>query len=51
MKHCTDLKKNWTGPHSGAFCQIMDIFVTGYGNMTIDTDLLFVRLVYEKFKF
>ena len=21
-----------TGPHSGAFCQIMDIFVRGYGN-------------------
>ena len=45
-------EKILTGPHSGAFCQIMDIFVSGYGNMTIDTDLLFVRLIYEeKIKF
>ena len=41
-----------TGPHSGAFCQIMDIFVCEYGNLNIDTDLLFIRFVYEeKIKF
>ena len=41
-----------TGPHSGAFCRIMDIFVSGYGNLNIDTDLLFIRFVYEeKIKF
>ena len=45
-------EKILTGLHSGAFCQIMDIFVSGYGNMTIDTELLFVRLNYEeKIKF
>ena len=33
-----------TGPHSGAFRQMMDIFVSGYGN----TDLLFIRFVYEE---
>ena len=37
-----------TGPHSGAFCQIMNIFVSGYGNLNIDTDLLFIRFVYEE---
>ena len=42
----------WSGPHSGAFRQIMDIFVSGYGKLNIDTDLLSVRLVYEeKIKF
>ena len=41
-----------TGPHSGAFCRIMDIFVSGYGKLNIDTDLLFIRFVYEeKIKF
>ena len=41
-----------SGPHSGAFCQFMDIFVSGYGKLNIDTDLLSVRLVYEeKIKF
>ena len=41
-----------SGPHSGAYCQIMDIFVSGYGKLKIDTDLLSVRLVYEeKIKF
>ena len=39
-------------PHSGAFCQIMDIFLSGYGNLLVDTDVLFVRIVYEeKIKF
>ena len=41
-----------TGPHFGAFYQIMDIFLSGYGKSSIDTDLLFVRFVYEeKIKF
>ena len=41
-----------SGPHSGAFCQIMDIFLSGYGNLLVDTDVLFVRIVYEeKIKF
>ena len=40
------------GPHSGAFCQIMDIFLSGYGALLVDTDVLFVRIVYEeKIKF
>ena len=37
-----------TGPHSGAFCQILDYFVSGYGNLNINTDLLFIRFVYEE---
>ena len=28
------------GPHPGAFCQIMDIFVSGYGRLDIDNDIL-----------
>ena len=37
-----------SGPHSGAFCQIVDIFVSGFGKLNIDSDLLFVSLVYEE---
>ena len=37
-----------TGPHSGAFSRIMDNFVSGYGKLNIDTDLLFIRFVYEE---
>ena len=37
-----------SGPHSGAFCQIMDIIMSGFGKLNIDSDLLFVRLVYEE---
>ena len=37
-----------SGPHSGAFCQIMDIFMSGFGKLNIDSDLLFIRLVYEE---
>ena len=37
-----------SGPHSGAFCQIMDIFLSGFGKLNINSDLLFVRLVYEE---
>ena len=36
------------GPLSGAFCQIMDIFMSGYGKVNIDSDLLIVRFVYEE---
>ena len=36
------------GPHAGAFCQIMDIFVSGYGKLDIDNDVLCVRLVFEE---
>ena len=39
-----------SGPHSSAFCQIIDIFVSGYGKLNIDTDLMSVRLVYEEKK-
>ena len=45
------VEKNLSGPLSGAFCQIMDIFVSGYGKLNNDTDLLSVRLVYEKLNF
>ena len=44
-------ENNLYGPHSGAFCQIMDIFVSGYGNLDIDNDVLCVRLVFEEIKF
>ena len=37
-----------SGPHSGAFCQIMDIFMSGFGELNIDSDLLYGRLVYEE---
>ena len=36
------------GPHSGAFCQFMYIFMSGYGKLNIDSDLLSVRFVYEE---
>ena len=40
------------GPHSDAFCQIMDIFVSGYWKLDIDKDVLCVRLIFEeKIKF
>ena len=40
------------GPHSGAFCQIMDSFASGHRKLNIDTDLLSVRIVFEeKIKF
>ena len=46
------VESNLSGPHSGAFCQIMDLFMSGFGKLNIDSDLLFVRLVYEaKFSF
>ena len=37
----------FTGLHSGAFCQVTDIFVSGYGNLNTDTHLFFIRFVYE----
>ena len=40
------------GLHAGAFCQIMEIFVSGYGKLDIDNDVLCVRLIFEeKIKF
>ena len=36
------------GPHAGGFCQIMDIFVSGYGKLDIDNDVLCVRLIFKK---
>ena len=40
------------GPHAGAFCQIMDIFMIGYGKLNIDNDVLCLSLVFEeKIKF
>ena len=36
------------GPHAAAFCQIIDIFVSGYGKLDIDNDVLCVRLVFEE---
>ena len=39
------------GPHASAFCQIMGIFVSGYGKLDIDNDVLCVRLVFEEIKF
>ena len=42
----------FTSLHSGALCQIMDIFLSGYGNLNTDTELFFIRFVYEeKIKF
>ena len=32
----------------GVFCKVMDIFVSGYGKLDIDSELLFVRLVFEE---
>ena len=37
-----------SGPHFAAFFQITAIFMSGFGKLNIDSDLLFVRLVYEK---
>ena len=41
-----------SGPHVGAFCQVMNIFISGYGKLEIDSDVLCVRFLYEeKIKF
>ena len=51
-KICTETLKRveniLCGPHSGAFCKVMDIFVSGYGKLDIGSELLFVRLVCEE---
>ena len=48
---CTETLKRveniFNGPHSGAVCKIIDIFVSGYGKLDIDSELLFFRLVFE----
>ena len=36
------------GPHSAAFCKIMDILTSGYGKLDVDTDVLFVKFVVEE---
>ena len=36
------------GPHSAAFCKIMDIFTSGYGKLDVDTDVLFVKFIVEE---
>ena len=36
------------GPHSEVLCKVMDIFLSGCGKLDIDSELLFVRLVFEK---
>ena len=41
-----------SGPHVGAFCQVMDIFISGYGNLEIGSDVSFVHFLREeKIKF
>ena len=41
-----------SGPHAGAFCQTMDTFISGYGKLEINSDVLCVRFLYEeKIKF
>ena len=48
---CTETLKRveniLSGPHSGAFCKVMDLLVSGYGKLHIDSELLLVRLVFE----
>ena len=40
------------GPHSAAFCKIMNILTIGYGKLDVDTDVLIVKfIVEEKIKF
>ena len=38
---CTEILKRveniLSGPHSGAFCKVMDMFVSGYGKLDIDS--------------
>ena len=49
--NCETLRRVETilyGPHSGCLCQILDIFMSGYEKLNIDSDLLSVRFVYEK---
>ena len=55
-QNCTETLKRveniLNGPHSDAFYKVMDLFVSGYGKLYIDSELLFVRLVFEeKIKF
>ena len=39
-------------PHSGVLCKFMDIVVSGYGKIDIDSELVFMKLCYEeKIKF
>ena len=36
------------GPHSGVLCKFMDIILSGYGKIDIDSELIFVKLTYEE---
>ena len=36
------------GPHSCVLCKFMDIVVSGYGKIDIDSELVFVKLCYEE---
>ena len=49
---CTETLKRveniLSGPHSGAFCKVMDICVSGYGKLHIDSELLLFLLYLKK---
>ena len=36
------------GPHSAVLCKFMDIMLSGYGKIDIDSELLSVKLTYEE---
>ena len=36
------------GSHASAFCQTMDKFISGFGKLGLDSDVLFVRFKYEE---
>ena len=49
--NCENLRRVETilyGPRSSAFCQVMDIFLSGYGKLNNNSDLLSVCFVYEE---
>ena len=48
VKLYEELKQFCMGLILVLFCQIMDIFMSGYGKLSIDSDLLSVRFVYEE---
>ena len=36
------------GPHSTAFCKIMDILTSGYKKLDVDKDVLLVKIIDEE---
>ena len=36
------------GPHSAAFCKIMDILTSEYGNFDVDNHVLLVKYIVEE---